>query len=104
MEDDIYQVVTQYLVLVEIIVEGKAYIGHRAIGKGAFKGCPGDTFPGEFGQPDMTVVANIGPVIKCKGSFESVGVGKKADKDHAKKPCPYHLVPGIRSDANSVFH
>ena len=74
MDKDIHQVVSDDVVPVKIVIEGKGYIGYGTIGGSAvcddFHQIPG----AETGQADMRIVPNVGQVVKDERSAQRIGI------------------------------
>ena len=60
------------IILVEIVVQGKADIRYRTIGGKTFKSCPFNALQGECFQADMGVIPNIGRIIKNERAIQGV--------------------------------
>ena len=64
--------VTPDIVLVEIIIQGKAEFGHWTIGSETFQPSLSDTVFGEAVYPDLWIFLNITYVVKDKRAIEGV--------------------------------
>ncbi len=60
------------IVLVEIIIQGKAEFGHWTVRRKTFEPCQGDTVLGEAAHTNRWIFLNIPYVIKDEGAIEGV--------------------------------
>ncbi len=75
MNDDINNMISLKIVLMKIVIQGKADIADWAITRRFFtKGCFSDFFEGKFCNADVWVLLNPNCVIKNKGRFQNVGI------------------------------
>ena len=77
--------VTLNIVLVEIIIQGKAEFGHRTIGSEAFQPSTSDTVFGEAVYPDLWIFLNIPYVVKDERAIEGVWIYQQNKKGWEEK-------------------
>ena len=82
MNDDINNMISCKIVLMKIVIQGKADIADWAITRRFFtKGCFSDFFEGKFCYADVWVVLNSDGVIKNKGRFKCIGIDPETNNE-----------------------
>jgi hypothetical protein len=66
VDENINQMITEKIVLVEVVVQGKTDICSGTIRSGTFNTSLGNAIEGEAGEADMGIIPNIMYVIKNK--------------------------------------
>jgi len=83
MDQDVDPVVAGDVVLMEIVIQRKAEVGHRPIQGNSPKAGPFNAVPCEVGQTNVGIVLNVIAIIKNKRSPEGVGIDQQYN--HRKK-------------------
>ena len=73
MNAKVNDMISGRIILVKVIVQGKADKSHRPE-FGAFEACCQDFFEGKMGQANMGVFTNSLQIVKHKGRFQSAAV------------------------------
>ena len=74
MNKDVQHMVSQNIVSMEIIIQGKSDIRERTTIGMTLKPSVCNAFRCEFRQADMGVILNVLPVIKSEWAFQGVGI------------------------------
>ena len=74
MDQDVCPMVARNIVLMKVIIEGKADVGDGTTGGQTFKSRFLNAFLGQLGQADMGVMFNIAQVIKNERVLQGIGI------------------------------
>ena len=84
MDYDVYQMKTDEIETIKIIVERKTDIGYRAAGFRTLESGPDEIFRTERSQPNMGIVTDIANVIKNKRSGQGIRINQ-SDNDSQQR-------------------
>ena len=79
MDHNVYQMKTDEIETIKIVVERKTDIGNRAAGFRTLETGPDEIFQTERRHPDMWIVPNIVNVIKNKRSGQGIGINQEGN-------------------------
>jgi len=83
MDNNVDEMIAEQSIAMEIVIEGKGYIGDRTV-KRTVKCCLPYRIPAEAGQTDMPIRLDMVPVIKNKGTLKGIGIQEKNDTSKKK--------------------
>ena len=84
MDYDVYQMKTDEIETIKIIIERKTDIGNRAVGFRTLKSGPDEIFRTERSQPNMGIVTDIANVIKNKRSGQGIRINQSDNESQQR--------------------